>query len=97
MTRPNDEIRMAFLEGTLDADGHTALLDRLDADPDLAACFGKPRSDWRPRARLPSPALRLVSVDSPHRRRLRHHCGDGRLGAVGLLLSPCAPDCAGRA
>lgn len=36
MTRPSDDTLLAFLEGRLDAEARGALLDQLDADPDLA-------------------------------------------------------------
>lgn len=36
MTRPGDDILLAFLEGRLGPDERAALLDRLDADPELA-------------------------------------------------------------
>jgi len=37
MNRPTDEELLAFLEGELDQERHAALLDRIEADPALAA------------------------------------------------------------
>ncbi len=37
MNRPTDEVILAFLEGSLEGPERDALLDRMDADPELAA------------------------------------------------------------
>ena len=59
MTRPADEVLLAFLEGTLGEEERTKVLERLAADPELAAELEK--------AATALEALRSIPVAAPAR------------------------------